>query len=259
MITIKTPAEIKILREGGKILSGILSEVAGKVKPGVATIELNDLAEKLIIQKGGEPSFKNYKGDPQDTPFPTTICASVNKQLVHVPASDYCLKDGDILTIDIGMKYPASGRGYYTDMAITVPVGNIPQITRKLLKVTKKSLDLGIAQVKPGNSITDISRAIQEYVESQGFSVIRQLVGHGVGYMVHEEPVIPNYVDQNAKNIKLKPGMVLAIEPMVSIGDYLIRTLKDGWSVVTADGSLNAHFEHTVAVTDDGHEIITDF
>lgn len=256
MITIKKPEEIEVLRQGGKILAEVLAELVRQTRPGIKTIELNQIAEELIFQKGGIPSFKNYRSQRGEPAFPTTICASVNEQIVHVPASDYQLKEGDVLNIDIGMKYPAEN-GLFTDMAVTVGVGQISQLARKLIKVTKKSLELGIAQVKEGNTINDIAKAIQDYVEGQGFSVIRQLVGHGVGYQVHEEPRIPNYVDGRDGNVKLKAGMVLAIEPMVSAGDYLIKTLEDQWSVVVADGSLGAHFEHTVVVTESGYEILT--
>ena len=256
MVTIKSQKEIEIIRQGGGILAEVLADTVKKVAAGVKTIQLDQFAEQEIIRKGGLPSFKNYRAHEGEVAFPTTLCTSVNEQLVHVPASDYVLKDGDILNIDVGMVYPAKG-GLFTDMAVTVPVGKISQIGRKLIKVTKNSLDLGIAQVKPGNHISDISRAIQEYVESQGFSVVRQLVGHGVGYQVHEEPKIPNYIDKSQKDVELKEGMVLAIEPMVSAGDYPIKTLEDQWSVVMADGSLGAHFEHTIAVTKAGHEVLT--
>lgn len=257
MVTIKKPVEIEVLRQGGKILAEILNEIITQAKSGVKTIELDQLAEKLIKQKGGIPSFKNYQGRGEDVPFPTTICASVNNQLVHTPASNYQLKDGDILSIDIGMKYPNNEQGLYTDMATTVSIGKVPSLTRKLLKVTKQSLVEGISKIKEGNNLNDISRAIQGYVEAQGFSVVRQLVGHGVGYQVHEEPRVPNYVDPKNSNLELKAGMVLAIEPMVNVGDYSIKTMDDGWTVATADGKLCAHFEHTVVVTKDGFEILT--
>lgn len=256
MITIKKPEEIKILRTGGKILAEILNKVVEKVKPKIKTADLDQLAEELIIKQGGLPSFKNYKSHLKEPPFPTTICASINEQLVHTPASDYQLKNGDILSIDIGMQYPAVG-GFFTDMAVTIPVGQISQLARKLIKVTKKSLAIGINQIKPLNHLADISKAIQDYVESQGFSVIRKLTGHGVGYQVHEEPVIPNYFDKKREPVELKEGMVLAIEPMVSVGDYAVKVLANGWTVVMADGSLAAHFEHTVVVTKDGSEILT--
>lgn len=257
MVTIKKPEEIKIIKAGGKILAGILAELEKKAQPGVTTGELDKLAEELILSSGAVPSFKNYQGYPSDPCFPTTICASVNHQLVHAPASDYILQEGDNLSIDIGMKYPAEN-GFFTDMAITVPIGRVSQLNRKLIKVTKTSLKLGIAQVRPGNYIHDISKAVQDYVESQGFSVVRDLVGHGVGYQVHEDPRIPNYIDNRQKPVVLKEGMVLAIEPMVSVGDYRIKTMEeDGWTVVMLDNSLAAHFEHTVVVTKNGVEILT--
>ncbi len=256
MVTIKKPEEIEILREGGKILAEVLNQVILAAKPGVKTIELDQIAERLIAEKGGVPSFKNYRSRQGDPAFPTTLCTSVNDEIVHVPASDYMLKEGDVLNIDIGMRYPAEN-GFYTDMAATVGIGNISRLAKKLIKVTKKSLDLGIMQIKPGNHISDISKAIQDYAEYNNFSVIRQLVGHGVGYKVHEDPKIPNYVDKRETDIELKEGMVLAIEPMVSAGHYAIKTMEDEWSVVMADGSLGAHFEHTVAVTNNGYEILT--
>lgn len=258
MITIKDPKDIEILRQGGKILAEIMTKLISRAKAGVKTDFLDELAEKLIIGRGGEPSFKNHRNYPEDKPFPTSICASINTQLVHTPARPgQILKTGDILTLDIGLKYPGKGKGYFTDMAVTFGIGRINQITKKLIKVTKKALALGISQVNPGNYISDISKAIQKYVESQGFSVVRQLVGHGVGYAVHEVPRIPNYFDSKEKPVELKPGMVLALEPMVNIGDWRIKTLADGWTVVTSDGSLCAHAEHTVVVTEKGAEVLT--
>ena len=257
MVTIKTTQEIAIIKEGGQILAQILAELLAMAKPGVATIEIDRRAEKLIAERGGLPAFKNYQGDPKESPFPTTICASVNTQLVHTPASQYKLQSGDILTIDIGMKYPAEGVGYYTDMATTIAIGEVPDSIKKLLKVTEQSLNVGINQIKEGNHISDISKAIQKYVESNDFSVVRQLVGHGVSYQVHEDPRIPNFYNSRSKDTELKAGMVLAIEPMVNVGDPAVRSLDDGWTIVTADGKLCAHFEHTVAVTKDGYEILT--
>lgn len=257
MVTIKKPEEIEVLRQGGKILAEILAELVKMAKPGVKTIQLNKKAEVLISQRGGTPSFKNYCGEHlQDLPFPTAICASINNQLVHAPAGQEKLKNGDILSLDLGMKYPIKD-GYFTDMSTTIPIGKIPPLTRKLLKVTKQALSVGIAQVKEGNYVSDISKAIQKYVEENGFSVVRQLVGHGVGYKVHEEPRIPNYFDPQQKDVKLKAGMVLAIEPMVNVGEPAIKTLPDGWTVATADGKLCAHYEHTVVVIKDGAEVLT--
>jgi len=257
MATIKKPEEIKIIRAGGRILAAVLRELVAAAKPGVKTIELDELAERLILDRGGVPAFKNYCGGDDEPPFPTTICSSVNEQLVHTPAGDYVLKNGDILSIDIGMKYPAQGRGYFTDMATTIPIGEVSAVAKKVMKVTRQALALGLAQVKAGNYISDIGKAIQPYVEAQGFSVVRQLVGHGVGYAVHEEPRIPNYFDPKMKAVKMEAGMVLAVEPMVNVGHHAIKTGADGWTVTTADEKLCAHYEHTVTVTKDGCEILT--
>ncbi len=257
MISIKTKKEIDILSEGGKILSFVLDEVIKRVKVGVNIRDLDLFAEKLILDNNGIPSFKNYKGHKNDAPFPSTMCISINNEVVHGAGNrDITLSSGDIVDFDIGMKYPAGG-GLYTDMSKTVGVEKVSKETEKLLSVTKKSLELGIKQVKPGNKIIDIARAIQNCAEGNNFSVVRQLTGHGVGYSVHEDPMIPNFVEDRFGNIELKEGMVLAIEPMVNMGDYNIKTADDGWTVVTADGSLSAHFEHTVVVTKDGSEILT--
>lgn len=254
MITLKSVEEIKKLREGGQILSQVLKETIKKAKVGVTTKDLDILAEDLIRKAGGIPSFKNYKNTENDPPFPTTLCTSVNEQLVHTPASGRILKSGDILTIDLGMKYA----GLYTDMAATVPIGKISQEAKRLIKITKRALELAIKEIKPGNYLFNISRAIQNYVEKNGLAVVRDLVGHGVGYQVHEEPRIPNFVSENQLQIELKQGMVLAIEPMVNLGSNQIKVLDNGWTVVTADGKLCAHFEHTVAVVKDGCLIITE-
>lgn len=261
MIKLKSTDDIKILREGGKKLSAVLSMVASKARPGVSTGELDALAEQLVLGVGGEPSFKHYKILSSEPEFPTTICASVNEELVHRPASyDKILQNGDILSIDIGMRYPRGERGLYTDMAITVPVGKIDAEAKRLLRVTERCLELAIKQVKPGRYIHDISRAIQDYAEKNGYGVIRGLVGHGVGYAVHEAPRVPNFVGKSfnrEEDVKLEPGLVIAIEPMICQGSYEIKTLDDNWTVVMADGKLSAHFEHTVAVTENGHMVIT--
>jgi len=256
MITLKKPEEIKILRAGGRLLAEILQALIKQAKPGVKTIDLDVLAENMILKIGGVPSFKNHQDHEDDTHFPTTICASVNNQLVHAPAGNYQLKKGDILSIDIGMRYPAQN-GFYTDLAVTIPIGQISAVARKLIKVTEKSLMIGIKQVKPGNNLADIGKTIQDYVEGQGFSVVRHLVGHGVGYAVHEEPRVPNFYQPSQAAIELKEGMVLAIEPMVNVGESGIKTLDDNLTIVTADGSLCAHFEHTIAVTKNGYQILT--
>jgi methionyl aminopeptidase len=257
-ITIKTEEEIKIMREGGKILATILRKLKEAVQPGISTGELNELAEKLIYENGGEPSFKGYRSSPEDRPFPTTLCTSINEEVVHAPAlPSRVLREGDIICLDLGLKYPADETGLFTDAAITVPVGKISQEAENLIKVTKQALTIGIAQVRPGNFIHHIGRAIQKYVEGQGFSVVRDLVGHGVGHKVHESPRVPNFFDPKFGSVKLVEGMTICIEPMVCVGSWQVKTLPDGWTVVTADGKLAAHFEHTVAVTKSGYEILT--
>ncbi len=254
MIIFKTPEEIAIIKEGGAILAKIIRQVSGSVKPGITLRELNDLAESLILDCGGRPSFKDYDSGYGEPPFPSALCASVNSEIVHAPGNrDLELKNGDIIGLDLGMEY----KGLYTDMAVTAGVGRVSKEARKLMKVTKRSLELAIKQVRPGNYVHDISRAIQYHVESQGFSVVRDLVGHGVGKAVHEDPRIPNFIEPGQKRVELKEGMVIAIEPMVNAGTYRVRTQDDGWTVSTFDGKLSAHFEHTVAVTKNGHEIMT--
>ncbi len=253
MITVKTPEEIKVLRKGGKILAFVLYQVAEKAKPGIATIELDELAEKLIRENDGEPSFKNYKTAFDKISYPASLCVSINDEIVHgIPSKDRILKEGDIVNLDLGMKY----KNLYTDMSITVPVGKIDERSKKIIKTTKKSLDFGIKAIKEGAHIGDIGFAIQSYAEKNGFNVVRKLVGHGVGYKVHEMPDIPNF-GHKGEGLKLKEGMVLALEPMVVAGSPEIILDKDKWTWKTKDGSLSAHFEHTVAVTKTGAEILT--
>ncbi len=253
MITIKTPEEIKILREGGKRLASVLYQVAEKAKPGIATIELDELAEKLIRENGGEPSFKNYKTSQDKIPFPASLCVSINDEIVHgIPRRDRILKERDIVSLDLGMKY----KNLYTDMAITVPVGEINKQEKKLIEVTEKSLAEGIRVIKERNCIGDIGFAIQKYAEKKGFNVVRKLVGHGVGYKAHEEPEIPNFGKKGTREI-LKSGMVLALEPMITAGSPDIILDSDNWTWKTKDGSLAAHFEHTVVVAKTGAEILT--
>ncbi|MBI5765745.1 type I methionyl aminopeptidase [Candidatus Falkowbacteria bacterium] len=254
MIKLKTPQEIEIMKQGGKILSRILNEVIKKVKPGASTKELDNFAEEMIIKAGGRPSFKGYKTAWSTSPFPTVLCISINDEVVHgLPIPNRLLKNGDIVGLDCGLEY----KKYFTDMSRTVAVGRITNKARKLINIAQEALGRGLAQVKPGNHISDIAKAIQSYVERHGFSVVRQLVGHGVGQAAHEEPQIPNYVDKNVLNIKLQCGMTLALEPMVNLGGWEVETLADGWTVVTKDGSLSAHFEDTVAVTEKGYEVLT--
>ncbi len=242
------------MREGGKILALVLDQVIKNIKSGVKTDELNEFAERLISDYGAHPSFKGYQASWSGTPFPSALCVSVNNEVVHgLPIPSRTLYEGDIVGIDCGLEY----KGMYTDMARTVGVGKISAAAKKLMAVTEECLALGIKKAKAGNYLSDIGQAISEHAEKNGFSVVKQLVGHGVGFSAHEEPQIPNYFDQRASKIKIEPGMTLAIEPMINVGDYLVETLDDGWTIVTADGSLSGHFEHTIAVTEKGVEIIT--
>jgi methionyl aminopeptidase len=248
---IKTSEEIDAIAEGGKILHDILHKTAGLVKPGVSTWELNEFAENEIEKAGGRPSFKNY--GPKKNPFPAGLCTSVNDQVVHgIPSKDVILKNGDIIGLDIGMEY----KGLYTDTAITVPVGNVSKHAQTLIDTTKKCLSEAIKQATNGNRIGDISHAIQSLAEKSGFSVVRDLVGHGVGYEVHEDPAVPCFGKKGTGPV-LQEGMVLAIEPMLCVGEHFVVFEDDGWTISTKDGSLSAHFEHTLAITKHGARILT--
>lgn len=252
MITVKTPDEIKILKEGGKILASVLRAAAEAAKPGVSASELDALAEKLIRRAGGEPSFKNYRAGGRSA-YPASLCVSLNNEIVHgIPFKDKILKEGDIAGLDLGMKY----KGLYTDMAITVPVGKANENVLKIIEAAKKSLDKGIREIKEGARVGDIGSAIQRFAESRGFSVVRELVGHGVGYAVHEEPEIPNF-GKRGTGPELKEGMVLALEPMINAGSPEIVLASDGWTWKTKDGSVSAHFERTVAVAKNGADVLT--
>lgn len=255
MIKLKTKSEIVKLRQGGKILSRIMDEVEAMMNPGATTEAMTDLAEKLILARGGQPSFKGYKAAWAEQVYPSALCVSINEEVVHgLPVPSRTIKAGDVIGIDCGLEY----QGLFTDMARTVIVGGeAKKNIQKLVSVTAEALMKGIDQIKPGNHISDISMAIDGYVKKNGFSVVRQLVGHGVGYSAHEEPQIPNHVDKSIKDEELKEGMVLAIEPMVNAGGWEVESALDGWTIVTKDKSISAHFEHTVAVTADGFEILT--
>lgn len=249
---VKTPAEIEIMRAGGHILAQVLQTVARAVQPGVTTAELDALVCQELKRLGAEPSFLNY-GAAEGNPFPAALCTSVDSGVVHgIPSARQVLTEGQIIGLDIGCWY----KGLCTDTAITVGVGKISSVAEKLIKVTAKSLQRAMAVVKSGAALGDIGQAVQSYVEAQGFSVVRQLVGHGVGRAVHEEPAVPNF-GKKGTGPKLVAGMTIAIEPMVNMGAYETKVLSDGWSVVTSDGSLSAHFEHTVVVTKKGCEILT--
>jgi methionyl aminopeptidase len=246
MIICKTPREIDIMREAGRIVAQTHQELKKYVAPGITTKELDLIAEEYIRKHGAEASFKGYNG------FQGSICASVNNELVHGIPGGRVLNEGDIISIDIGAKL----NGYHGDSAWTYPVGKIDEDTQRLLDVTEKSLFLGLNEAKPGERLTNISHAIQTYVETNGFSVVREYVGHGIGQELHEDPQIPHFGPPGRGPI-LKPGMVLCIEPMVNAGKRYVSTLSDNWTVVTVDGKMCAHFEHTIAITETGYEILT--
>ena len=247
MISIKTPEEIKIMVEGGKILAAIMKELEKIAKPGIATEELNRVAETLIFKSGGEPSFKGHEG------FPTALCVSINEEIVHGVPSERKVKEGDIISLDIGIKH----KGFHTDMAISLPVGEVSSEVKRLIWVTKKSLKIGIKKARPGNTFGDIGNTIQRYIESQGFNVVRELCGHGIGRDLHEEPQILNYGKRHT-GPEIAEGMVFCIEPMITIGDWHVKKAKDSLAYETADRSLAAHFEHTIAVTRTGRQVLTE-
>jgi len=246
MIVLRSDEEVSRLKEAGQIVAATLEALKRSVKPGIRTDELDKIAKDEITKRGGTPAFKNYKG------FPANICTSINETVVHGIPSARRLKDGEIISIDAGVKY----HGYYGDAAITVPVGDVGQGAERLIRITEEALAKGIEYARPGNRLSDISSKIQEYVESNGYSVVRAFVGHGIGTKMHEEPEIPNY-GRPGRGPRLEKGMVLAIEPMVNAGTYDVEILEDGWTVVTKDRGLSAHFEHTIAIRDDGAEILT--
>lgn len=246
MIVLKSDEEIKRMAEACRIVAEVLDGIRKNVAPGVMTRELDEFAESYIVAKGASPAFKGYRG------YPSTVCASVNEQVVHGIPSARKLKDGDIISIDVGVNY----KGFFGDAAITLPVGSVDKKALKLLEVTERALDAGIEKAVVGNRLSDISSTIQDYVESGGFSVVRTFVGHGIGRELHEDPQIPNY-GRPGEGPKLLEGMTLAIEPMVNARSWEVKILNDGWTAVTKDGSLSAHFEHTVAITNNGQSILT--
>lgn len=246
MIVLKSRAELAKMRVAGRMVAEILQILAERVAPGVTTLELDRLAEEECRKRGAVPAFKGYAG------FPYTICSSPNEQVVHGFATTTPLREGDILSIDFGL----IADGFYGDSAITLPLGQVDAEKQRLMDVTRQSLVLGIEQAQPGRRLSDIGHAVQSYVEAAGFSVVREFVGHGIGRQLHEPPQVPNF-GKPGQGPKLKPGMVLAIEPMVNAGEPGVRIWSDGWTAVTADGRPSAHFEHTVAITEDGPEILT--
>ncbi len=246
MIILKSNDEITLMKKAGKIVGETLLLLEKEVKPGVTTAELDMMAEEFITKHGAKPSFKGLYG------FPSSLCISVNEQVIHGFPGAYVLKEGDIVSVDCG----ACINGFHGDAARTFPVGNISKEAQRLIDVTRDSFFKGIEYAKVGNRLSDISHEIQSYVEAAGFSVVRDFVGHGIGRNVHEDPNVPNF-GKSGRGPKLQEGMVLAIEPMVNAGTYKVTTLKDGWTVVTADNSLSAHYENTVAILSDGPEILT--
>jgi methionyl aminopeptidase len=249
MITLKSAQELALMRDAGRIVAEVLAEIREAVSPGVTTADLEAVADRIIVGKyGAIPSFKGYRG------FPGMICASINEEIVHGIPGGRVLNEGDIVSVDVGVIY----KGFHGDSAITVGVGNIDAEAQRLMDVTAESLRVGIEAAKPGFYTTDISKAIQTYVEDQGFSVVREYTGHGIGRNMHEDPQIPNYFEPRlGGRVRLRAGMTFALEPMVNVGDWRTRLLEDRWTVVTADGTRSAHFEHTVAVTKNGPEILT--
>lgn len=254
MIIRKTAAELEKMRDSGRLVAKILAELSSMVKEGINTLELEAAAEKMIAGAGARPAFKGYFVPAVGARYPYVLCISVNDEIVHgMPSAKRILKKGDIVSIDTGVEL----NGYYGDSAVTVPVAEVGEETSRLLKVTREALDLAIDKVRVGNRLFDICGTVERHVVSNGYSIVREYVGHGIGTQLHEEPQIPNYVDRKNENPRLKEGMVLAIEPMVNAGKPESRVLADRWTAVTRDGSYSAHFEHCVAVTSNGPWVLT--
>jgi len=276
MVYIKSVEEIRIIREGGRRLAAILSRLALEAKPGTSTAYLEDLANRLITQAGGWPAFKDYPMGGKLF-FPSALCVSINNEVVHgASLPDRLLKTGDIVDLDIGMEWPVTEAlrrefkaptntlsphgGYYSDTCRTVPIGKISASAKKLLKVTRECLERGIAAAQAGNFINDIGRAVEIHASNHGYGVVEDLVGHGLGYYIHEKPDVLNFIisDKAPENIRLEPGLVIAIEPMINLGGWEVKTGQNGYTILTADGSLSAHFEHSVAITTEGPFILTE-
>jgi len=247
VILLKSPRELALMRRAGQVLAEVTERLTAWVGPGLSTQEIDEDVENFIRARGAAPAFKGYRG------FPATICVSINDEVVHgIPSPRRRVKEGDIVGLDLGCIV----EGYYADCALTLAVGEVAPRVRELLDVTRDSLARAIAACWPGRRLSDVSHAVQQHVEAHGFAVVRQFVGHGIGRDLHEDPQVPNF-GEPGRGPQLKPGMVLAIEPMVTMGSWEVRVLEDRWTAVTVDGSLAAHFEHTVAVTEDGPEILT--
>jgi methionyl aminopeptidase len=254
MISIKSKEEIEIMREGGQILAGTLEKLQEKAKSGTNAADLDRLARELVFSSGASPSFLNYTPGEKGRGYPAALCVSVNDEVVHgLPLENKVLFEGDLVKLDLGVKW----KNLFTDATIMFGIGKIPPVAEKLIRVTKECFELGAGEIRPGASLEKYARAVQKNAEKNGFSVVRDLVGHGVGHAVHEPPQILNYVSGKMNDIKLKEGMTLALEPMVNVGGWEIRLGEDGWTYRTADGKLNGHFEHTVAVTKEGCEVLT--
>jgi methionyl aminopeptidase len=251
-VELKGAAELSVMRQAGRIVWEILEEMARFAQPGATTAEIDRLAEARIREKGAKPAFKGYKGSGTVS-FPSNVCISINQEVVHgIPSKQRILRDGDIVSLDFGVSFD----GFFADSAITVPVGEVSAEAKRLIRVTREAMQRGIAQTRPGHRLHDIGSAVQAHVEANGFSVVRDFVGHGIGRRLHEAPQIPNYGTAGT-GLRLREGMVLAIEPMVNAGTHEVELLADGWTAVTADGQLSAHFEHSVAVGADGPDILT--
>ncbi len=261
---VKKPAEVQLIREGGKKMGEILDALIPLVQPGVSTWEIDQEAERMIIASGGIPAFKGYRSRRSDPPFPGTICASINEEVVHgIPSEKRILKKGDIFTIDIGMQWPAhsgkgkDGNGFFLDTAVTVPVGKVPKAVHQLIDATRESMEAGILAAQNKATVADIGKAVEQYIKPLKYGIVRDLVGHGVGHEVHEDPRVPNYYDKTLTTWVLEPNVVIAIEPMITMGDWRVEMAPDDWTILTADGSLAAHFEHTIVITEDGPEVVT--
>ena len=247
MIVLKSAREIEIMRRAGSVLADVVERLREIVTPGISTLEIDEDVEAFIASRGAQPAFKGYRG------FPATVCVSINDEVVHgIPSAQRRIKEGDIVGLDLGCIVD----GYYADCAFTLPIGEIPADVQRLLDVTRESLERAIAECRRGRRLSDVSHAVQSHVEAHGFSVVRAFVGHGIGRALHEEPQVPNF-GEPGRGPELRPGMVLAIEPMVTMGSWEVTILDDGWTAVTRDGSLAAHFEHTIAVTEHGPEVLT--
>ncbi len=254
MIVRKSPEDLEKMRRSGLLVWKVLTELTGIVREGITTLDLEKVADHMIRDAGARPAFKGYYVPAVGATYPYVLCTSVNEEVVHgMPSAKRLLKKGDIVSIDTG----ATLDGFYGDSAVTIPVGDVDEKTKKLVKVTQEALELAIDQVRPGNRLFDVCGAVERHVLENGFSVVREYVGHGIGTKLHEEPQIPNYVDRKNENPRLKEGMVLAIEPMVNAGRPETRVLADGWTAVTRDGHYSAHFEHCVAVTSNGPWVLT--